>query len=231
MCYYVKTLVLQNILTNYKETGCRAHDDGNGTRNMKNNPSQDHKLAQAKKSHGPDNKQIRRMQKASKHQDLIGWTNFMIGRMAHEWEVAQQCYYDWLGRRKTGRRWLVAITVKLLNLSWDMWDHRNKILHSSNHPWKLIKVRQADIQIEEDYKCGYRNLRQKDYKCLKPPLHITKNLPIEIKLQWLESLCLARIRFDRDTLVQYQSFCPKCLAIAKWIWNGNINETVSDEDL
>jgi hypothetical protein len=36
---------------------------------------------------------------ASEHQGLIRWTNFMIGRMAPEWVPAQQCYYDWLGRR------------------------------------------------------------------------------------------------------------------------------------
>ena len=96
--------------------------------------------------------------KASEHQDQIGWTNFMLGRMSPEWAAAQQSYYDWLGRRKTGRRWLVAITVKLLNLSWDMWDHHNKILHSSVHPWKLVTVRCADTKIDEEYKLGYTNL-------------------------------------------------------------------------
>jgi hypothetical protein len=35
------------------------------------------------------------------------------------------------------------------NLSWDiMWGRRNKNLHSSVH---LVTVRQADIQIDEEY--------------------------------------------------------------------------------
>jgi hypothetical protein len=55
--------------------------------------------------------------KAAEHQDSIGCTNFMIGRIAPEWAAAQQIYFDWLGRRRTGKRWLVAIMVKLLNLS------------------------------------------------------------------------------------------------------------------
>jgi hypothetical protein len=35
---------------------------------------------------------------ASKHQDIIGWKNFMIGRMVPEWVAVQQCYYEWLRR-------------------------------------------------------------------------------------------------------------------------------------
>jgi hypothetical protein len=54
---------------------------------------------------------------ASEHQDMIGWTNLMLGRLAPEWAAAQQTYLDWLGRRKTGKCWLIALTVKLLNIS------------------------------------------------------------------------------------------------------------------
>ncbi len=164
---------------------------------------------------------------ASEHQDQIGWTNFMLGRMAPEWAAAQQYYYDWLGRRKTGRRWLVAITVKLLNLSWDMWDHRNKILHSSVHPWKLVTVRRADTKIDEEYEQGYTNLMQSDYKWLKQPLRTVKKLSIEHKLQWIESVRLARIRFDRYSVAQFQSFRPERIAIAKWIVKGPPKDTVS----
>ena len=57
-------------------------------------------------------------------QDRIGWTNFMLGRMANEWASAQQAYLDHLGKRKTGKRWLIAITAKLLKTSWDMWDYK-----------------------------------------------------------------------------------------------------------
>ena len=106
---------------------------------------------------------------AAEHQDQIDWTNIMLGRMTPEWAVAQEYYYGWLGRRKIGRKWLVAIMVKLLNLSSDMWDHQNKNLHLSVHPWKLVTVRRADLQIDEEYERGYINLMKKDYKWLKQP--------------------------------------------------------------
>jgi hypothetical protein len=56
----------------------------------------------------------------------------------------QQQYLDCLGRRETEKRWLIALMVKLLNISWDMWDHRNKILHVSSHLWNMLKVHDLD---------------------------------------------------------------------------------------
>jgi hypothetical protein len=57
-------------------------------------------------------------QDAAIYQDKLGWTNFMLGRLSPKWGgTEQQMYYDWLGPRKTGKRWLVALTVKLLNIS------------------------------------------------------------------------------------------------------------------
>ena len=90
----------------------------------------------------------------------------MLGQMAPEWAAAQQSYLDWLGKRRTGKQWLIAITVKLLNISWDMWDHRNRILHASSHPWNLLKVQELDLQIADQYRQGYLNLQRKDYRWL-----------------------------------------------------------------
>jgi hypothetical protein len=43
----------------------------------------------------------------------------------------QEEYYSWLDRRNTGRRWTELLIVKLVEVAWDMWDHRN---HSQNVP-------------------------------------------------------------------------------------------------
>jgi hypothetical protein len=80
------------------------------------------------------------------------------------------------------------------------------MLHHSTHPWKMMKVRNADNLIDEAYGLGYKNLMRKDYHWLKQPIHITKKLPFENKLQWIESVQLARIRFDSATVAEYLSF-------------------------
>jgi hypothetical protein len=60
----------------------------------------------------------------------------------------QQTYYNWLGRRKTGRCWLTA-----------------------------MKIQNADNLIKEKYKQGYEYLLPRDYKWLKQLIQLTIKLP------------------------------------------------------
>jgi hypothetical protein len=69
----------------------------------------------------------------------------MIGQMVPKWAAAQQSYLDWLERQETGKRWLIELIMKLLNISWDMWDHRTKILHVNSHPWNMIMMNWTNI--------------------------------------------------------------------------------------
>jgi hypothetical protein len=90
-------------------------------------------------------------------QDRIRWTNFMLGRMASEWASAQQAYLDHLGKRKTGKRCLIAITAKLLKTFLGMWDHRNSIMHHKDHPWKQVENNKANALIDTKYDQGPLN--------------------------------------------------------------------------
>jgi hypothetical protein len=61
-------------------------------------------------------------------QDLLGWQPLLEGRPACGWAELQHCYLLWLGRRRSGRRWLTALIKKLWEITWAQWDHRNSIL-------------------------------------------------------------------------------------------------------
>ncbi len=149
-------------------------------------------------------------------QDRIGWTNFMLGRMASEWASAQQAYLDHLGKRKTGKRWLIAITAKLLKTSWDMWDHRNSILHHKDHPWKQVENNEANSQIDAEYDQGPLNLDEGS-QWLRRTSQEVKALPIQAKQQWLRSVELARQPYDRDTVTEYRSMQHERSAMAEWL--------------
>jgi hypothetical protein len=41
--------------------------------------------------------------------------------------------YWGIGSRKTGKWWLVEIIKKLWLIAWDMWEHRNGILHNTEN--------------------------------------------------------------------------------------------------
>jgi hypothetical protein len=46
-------------------------------------------------------------------------------------------------RRRTGLRWLTALIQKLWDVAWDMWDHRNRVLHDQEN-WS-----HATLQIQQ----------------------------------------------------------------------------------
>ena len=75
-------------------------------------------------------------------QAQIGWTNFLFGFTAIEWQQSQQQYYQRLGSKRTGKRWVSALIRKLWDIAWDLWDHRNKQLHS---PGKLDEYEDTDL--------------------------------------------------------------------------------------
>ncbi len=73
------------------------------------------------------------LQPAVDQQTDIGWNNFLEGWVSFEWELVQQAYYDLIQSRRTGLRWLSSLIKKLWQVAWDMWEHRNGILHAQDN--------------------------------------------------------------------------------------------------
>ena len=63
------------------------------------------------------------------NQNTIGWQAMMDGSLAQGWQSSQQRYYEYIRSKKTGLRWTSALIRKLWQIAWDMWEHRNGILH------------------------------------------------------------------------------------------------------
>jgi hypothetical protein len=66
---------------------------------------------------------------AAAAQDVIGWQNFMEGKIAKEWGQLQDCHYVHLQSRCTVDHWTSRLILQLLELMHGMWTHRNKTLH------------------------------------------------------------------------------------------------------
>ena len=52
----------------------------------------------------------------------------MRGFWSKKWQVIQSRYYARIGSRRTGERWLASLIIKLWDISWDLWQHRNDVL-------------------------------------------------------------------------------------------------------
>ncbi|MFN9980554.1 MAG: hypothetical protein ACK53Y_11590, partial [bacterium] len=87
-------------------------------------------------------------------QQTIGWRRFFEGWFAYSWAEMQQRYYNLLRSSRTGRRWASAIVLKLWNIAWDMWEHRNGILHETEN----LVTRAMQTQLNAKVTRVYLNL-------------------------------------------------------------------------
>jgi hypothetical protein len=66
------------------------------------------------------------------YQDSIGWEIILEGTLPHAWAQHQHSHYLKIGSKKSDKRWLVQLILKLWNTAWDLWEHRNNIAHAIN---------------------------------------------------------------------------------------------------
>jgi len=130
--------------------------------------------------------------RALRQQSEIGWHNFILGRHHSLFEATQHAHYLANKSKKTGRRWAVALIKKLTEVSWDMWQHRNSILHntSDNFHTKMLEE-EVDRAIAREFRKGNRNVLRRDKQLFKGKRRLKKQ-PLLDKQRWLDAVEGAR---------------------------------------
>jgi hypothetical protein len=86
------------------------------------------------------------------NQEKVGWQAMLEGMPVQGREDVQQRYFVWRKKRQTaGKRWLVAINQKLWDVAWDLWEHRNSILHESD---RNVAEQQLNLEVTVKYNMG-----------------------------------------------------------------------------
>ena len=67
------------------------------------------------------------------------------------WAEVQQRYFAWVKSKYSGRRWLSELIRKLWNVAWDLWEHRNGILHKSD---TSLSSQQRRLDIVDQFLAG-----------------------------------------------------------------------------
>jgi hypothetical protein len=82
----------------------------------------------------------------------LGGQALLEGRLSFEWEECQQSYLSFIHSHRTGKRWVVQLIMKLWGIAWDMWGHRNGILHQTtvNHV-AISDNRDLDLRVQSLY--------------------------------------------------------------------------------
>jgi hypothetical protein len=89
----------------------------------------------------------------------------------------------------------VALIQKIFQVSWDMWDHRNKVRLNTVTPAKARRILVLNALIQDEYERGSTGMTQRDQHWLARPVQKILDYDFERKEQWVESVQLARVRF------------------------------------
>ena len=106
--------------------------------------------------------------------------------------MQQDKYYKSKKMRRSGRRWTVELIKKLQMVSWDMWDHRNGILHNNpdrHHRKDDLAV--ANREIEREWTRGAEGLLTQDQFLFRSKKAVEERT-LEKKREWLTSVKVAR---------------------------------------
>jgi len=149
-------------------------------------------------------------------QTAIRWDAVLDGWLSLEWQATQSAYWQQWKRRKSSKRWTSELIKKLLNVSWDMWEHRNAALHHSTlHQADIIESK-INNQIRETFALGLRDLPRDAFPLFHDTVEELLQKPRSYKEQWLDLVNAAKRRkqhHEHGTYIQEQRFMRRWLGI------------------
>jgi hypothetical protein len=123
--------------------------------------------------------------------------------IAKDWEQAQDAYYKWCRSRKSARRWTTALSQKLWNVAWDLWEHRNGIVHAAENAEILHGMAETDNEIRVQFQQGPHGLQQRDHGLFPGPVNGILAASIVYRQWWLQRVQTARARASRRQAETY----------------------------
>jgi hypothetical protein len=138
------------------------------------------------------------VKRAAAEQDTMGWRQFLHGRVSKGWEDAQE---RWLVARATKwkrscARWSTTLLIAVWELSFEMWEHRNRVFHDPTHPWRIAQSKDRDARILQYFTRYHEShFLLNDRRLFTTTAeHIQEHYSDEQKEQWLESVAIAKMR-------------------------------------
>ena len=138
------------------------------------------------------------LQTAIKKQDLLGWTAFIEGFLAKEWKQCQKEYMQ--GTQRSPDLWMAKLQKKIWQITWTMWEHRNKHLHSDDYPIHQFALSELNTAIITEHTRGLDNLPKKYQRLFKGSIQERYADNIHQKRQWLTSVWAAREQYTNERI-------------------------------
>ena len=131
-------------------------------------------------------------------QSNIGAWNTLLGRVSKQLTQLQQKHYTSKDSKRTGLRWTASLILKLQNVAWDMWEHRNGILHEfpDRHHRKQA-LDEANASIAKEWIRGAQGLLKQDRFLFRNKQEVDRRT-LDKKMEWLAAVTAAREAANAD---------------------------------
>jgi hypothetical protein len=119
----------------------------------------------------------------------------MEGAISPSFLHAQSCFYSILGSSKSPRRWIIALIQKLWDVSWDMWSHRNGLLHDRNTGSKAILLQNT---IQDLMRSPLNSVSLPNRYLLRQDLNRLLSASQSYQSSWIARVDAAQARYARQ---------------------------------
>jgi hypothetical protein len=134
-------------------------------------------------------------EKVADNQTALGWKHFFEGRHHKQWRLLQEQYFLQMSIHRSGKRWSGAIIKKLWEIAWDLWEHRNGIMHGKEC---ALLSDGLDKQIEELWHDPDRTKIQTIRKLGQSTLAALLQSPSSTKQNWVIRVKMALQRYKEN---------------------------------
>jgi hypothetical protein len=115
-------------------------------------------------------------------------------------------------------RWTTALIQKLWDVAWDLWEHRNGIVHAKENAETLHNMAAIDEEIRAQHLQGPHGLAQRDHYLFNGPVVDILSASIIYHQKWLKRVETARDRAARHQITMYNR---ERQALRAWLQRTN----------
>ena len=139
-------------------------------------------------------------QVAAKEQDEIGWINVFKGHLSKKWSSLQMKHYCRMYKNPPSlHHWSKSIICKLYEVAYEMWMHRNNIVHEKYEDHLNKKAsEQLHQDISTEFRKGSKRILQQHKYLFKTSLRKLYKKPVIEKQYWLLTVQSSRTCFEEN---------------------------------
>ena len=139
---------------------------------------------------------------AAKEQDMIGYGNFLSGRISAKWKVAQQEYLRlaYPDGRYTGQTWAGGLVRNLGAYTKLIWVRRSAEIHEDDDlEWRYQTEKELNDNIQQLFSVGISGVARDERFLFDIELERLLSLPITAKRQWIDAVTAAQDFYEDRT--------------------------------